>query len=188
MKRSIHAALAAAVLLTGLCAPRLRADDGDKKSDKDGRKAEWAAKRQEHLKKKLDLTDDQAAKLAAAFKAERETMKPLREKSKETSKALRELVRNKASDKDISAALDKQDAARKAAMAERQKFQASLDSILKPTQRAKLRLMREKMMHRRMAMGRRWGRRGRGGDRCEGGRGKDGDRGHDRGDDEKGDQ
>lgn len=187
MKRSLHAVLAAAVLLTGLCAPRLRADDGDKKSDKDGRRAEWAAKRKEHLKKKLDLSDDQAAKLDAAFKAERETMKPLREKSKEASKALRELVDKKGSDKDVAAALDKLDGAHKAVMAERQKFSAGLDSILKPTQRAKMRLMREKMMHRRMAMGG-WGRHGRRGDRCGGGRGKDGDRGHDRDGDEKGDQ
>jgi Spy/CpxP family protein refolding chaperone len=99
----------------------------------------------------------------------------LREQSKESGRKLEEEVRGLASDKEIQATLDQLDADRKAMAAEHQKLESSLASILKPYQRAKMRLL----MAGRKKHGGHWGRggdeRGKGdehGDR------KDGERRH----------
>jgi Spy/CpxP family protein refolding chaperone len=184
MNRSILAALAAVALIAGPWAPSLRADEGEK--GKEGPRAEWKARMKEHLKKKLELTDDQAAKLEAAFKSSREASKPLREKARESRRKLADVVRNNGSDADAAAALKEADASRAALQEQRRKLDASLSSILKPRQLAKLRLMRARMMHRRMAMGRR-GRGGwRGHHRHHHRRHGDGDRSWGRGDGERG--
>jgi Spy/CpxP family protein refolding chaperone len=168
MNRFILAALAAIVLTAGPWTSGVRADDGDR--DSSGPRAEWAAKRKEHFKKKLELTDDQAAKLEAAFKSSRDAAKPLREKAREARRKLADVVRSNGSDADVAAALKEADASREALQAQHRKLESALSSILKPRQLAKLRLQRERMMHRRMAKG--WGGRRRGGEGGWGGRGR----------------
>jgi Spy/CpxP family protein refolding chaperone len=158
MNRSICAALAAVVILAGtLTSARA---ESDKKSE-DGPRPEWAAKMKKRMQERLELSDDQSAKLEAAFKSSREALKPLMEKARAANKKLKELVRGKGTDAEISAALKDCDAARKAVAEERRKLESSLSSFLKPRQIAKLRLQRERMMRRRMAMGRHGGRGGR---------------------------
>jgi len=164
MKNSVWAVAVAAVLTAGLCAPRALAGE-DKKDD--GPRVEWAAKMKKHMQEKLELTDDQSAKLEAAFKSSREAMKPLMERARAAHKKLAELVKGKGSDADIAAALKDSDAARKALVDEHRKLETSLSSFLKPRQLAKLQLQRERMM-RRGGMGRRGhGRGGRCGGRSE---------------------
>jgi Spy/CpxP family protein refolding chaperone len=159
MKRIICAVIAAGLLLAGPLARNSRAEEGGKEGEKHGEHAE------KMMKERLGLTDDQAAKLKAAFEAEKTAVKGLREQSKEAARKLEEEVRDLSSDKDIQATLDQLDANRKAVAAEHQKMESSVASILKPYQRAKMRLMmRERMMHQgRWERGEHKGREGRDG-------------------------
>ena len=142
MKRIICAVIAAGLMAAGPLAGRARAEEGGKD---EGRHSEHAEKM---MKEHLGLSDDQAAKLKAAWKAEKDAVKPLHEQSKEAERKLEEEVRGLASDKEISATLDQLDAGRKAMAAEHQKLESSLASILKPYQRAKMRLfMKEHRKH-----------------------------------------
>jgi Spy/CpxP family protein refolding chaperone len=170
MKKTILVSITACLLAAGALAASARAEEGGK----DGARKEHAGKM---LKERLGLSDDQADKLKAAWDAQKAAMKPLREAAKEGRRKLEEQVRGLASDKEIQATLDALDANRKAMLAERQKVEATLASVLKPSQRAKLRLM----MARRMMKGRgrkaegNWGaRRGKAGRAC-GGNGRRGD-------------
>lgn len=163
MKRFICAALAAG-LLAGPLAARARAEEA-------GKKNEDAERMENKMKERLGLSDDQAAKLKAAWEAEKAAVKPLREQAKEGERKLEEQVRGLASDKDIQATLDQLDAGRKAMMAERQKVESTLASVLKPSQRAKMRLFMAHMKNRGP-----WGhadRDRREGRKCEGGEDRD---------------
>ncbi|MFI5350582.1 MAG: Spy/CpxP family protein refolding chaperone [Elusimicrobiota bacterium] len=131
MKRILCAVVAAGLLAAGPLARRALADEGEKHGERAGKM----------MKERLGLSDDQAAKLKAAFEAEKTAVKTLREQSKEAGRKLEEEVRGMASDKDIQATLDQLDAGRKAMAAEHQKFESSLAAILKPYQRAKMRLL-----------------------------------------------
>jgi Spy/CpxP family protein refolding chaperone len=143
MKRIICAVIAAGLLAAG--AVRARADEGKEGKD-GGRRGERVEKM---MKERLGLSDDQVAKLKTAWKAEKETMKTLREQSKETARKLEDEVRDLASEKEIQATLDQLDANRKSMTAEHQKLEASVASILRPSQRAKMRLlMARRMKHR----------------------------------------
>jgi Spy/CpxP family protein refolding chaperone len=157
MKQILCAVIAAAILAAGPFAGRARADEG---GEDRGHRSEQFEKR---MKERLGLSDDQAAKLKAAWKAEKETMKSLREQSKETARKLESEVRDLASEKDIQATLDQLDANRKSMAAERQKLEATTASILKPSQRAKMRLL----LARRMKRGAHWKRRSGGASRGE---------------------
>lgn len=141
MKKIICAVIAAGLFAAGPFAVRARAEDG---GHDEGGRAERAG-HMEKMKERLGLTDDQAAKLKAAWKAEKDASEELREKSKQASHKLEEEVRDLASEKEIQATLDQLDANRKAMMAERQKLEASFAAILRPSQRAKMRLMMEHM-------------------------------------------
>ena len=141
MKRIVCAVIAAG-LLAGPLAGRARAEG----KDKDGDRAEHAEK---FLKERLSLTEDQDAKLKAAQEAEKAAVKPLREQAKEARRKLEEQVRALASDKDIQATLDQLDAGRKAMTAEHQKLESALASVLKPYQRAKMRLLKTSHMKSR---------------------------------------
>ena len=165
MKRIICAVIAAGLLSAGPLARRARADEGGKDEAKHGEHIE------KMMKERLGLSDDQAAKLKAAFEAEKAATKTLREQAKETSRKLEEEVRGLASDKDIQATLDQLDAGRKAMQAEHQKLEGSLAAVLKPYQRAKMRLL----MMARMKKGRgHWGRGGPGEEKdCKGGKDKE---------------
>jgi Spy/CpxP family protein refolding chaperone len=138
MKRSILAVLAAA--------PFARAD-GDKKGDDRDHKPnpEWAAKMQARMKERLNLSDEQAAKLEAAMKTAREDMKPLSERSRAAEKKL-EAVVGAGTDAEVEAALKEADSARKSLEEQRHKFEATLATILKPRQLAKMRLERRRML------------------------------------------
>ena len=146
MKRIARAVLAAALMTGGLCAGSARAEEGGK----DGRRAAFAEK----MKERLGLTDDQAEKLKAAWESRKAALKPLIEQRKSDQRKLEDQVRDLASEKDIQATMDRLDAGRKAMEAERQKGEASVASILKPSQRAKMRLFRAKAMKRRFHGGR----------------------------------
>ena len=144
MKKIICAVLASGMLLAGLS---VRAHSQEKtEKEEGGRRGEFAEK----LKERLGLSDEQSAKIKAAWEAEKAAIKPLREQGKEGMRRLEEQVRGLASDKDISATLDQLDANRKALMAEHQKMESAMASALKPFQRAKMRLMmaHERKTHR----------------------------------------
>ena len=149
MKRYICAALAAALLAPGMWAVGARAqDDGgepEMAEHHEGGKADHA-KMAEHMKKRLELTDDQAAKFKDAMTAHHDAMKPLRQQTKDAMKKIGEQLKAKAPDSDIQASLDSLKTAHKAVAAEDEKFYNGL-SFLTPTQRAKL-LMGAMHMHR----------------------------------------
>jgi Spy/CpxP family protein refolding chaperone len=140
MNRIAYAVIAA-VLVVGPWAGRARAEDEGKDG---GRRGEFSAK----MKTRLGLSDEQADKIKAAFTAEKSAVTPLRDQQKAQSRKLEEEVRDLASEKDIQATLDVLDAGRKAMMAERQKLESALASILKPSQRAKMRLLTMERMRK----------------------------------------
>ena len=142
MKRIVLAALAVSLLSAGAAA---RAEDS-------GRAAKRSDRVAARMKEKLGLSDDQADKLTAAFKAHREQVKPLFDKVRVAQDLLRQRLDEKASDKDIQASLDGLAAARAALRAQREKFETSLASILSPRQRAEMQLA----LARRLELARRW--------------------------------
>lgn len=97
------------------------------------------------MKKKLNLTDDQASKLKDLFKGRMEADKPLRDQMKIDVDTLQQKVDTKASDGDIKKLLDKLDAEQKQMQASREKMKDQLRSILTPTQQAKMVLGMRKM-------------------------------------------
>lgn len=152
MKRNICAALAVALLLPGMWAVGARAQDDaaapapeQSEQPEAGAKPD-GAKMAEHLKKALELTDDQAAKLKDAMKAHGEAMKPLWQQTKDAMKKLGEQLKSKAPDADIQASLDDLKSAHKAISAEEEKFRDGLASFLTPTQRAKMAMGMAKRM------------------------------------------
>ena len=162
MKRMICAVVAAGLLAAGPLAGRAFAEDeGAKDAGRRGEHAESRDKdgRGDHadkmMKERLGLSDDQAAKLKSAFDEHKKAEKALREDAKTAERKLEEEVRGLASDKDIQATLDQLDAGRKAMTDQHQKFEASLASILKPYQRAKMRLLMFEHMKRDGKEGRR---------------------------------
>jgi Spy/CpxP family protein refolding chaperone len=108
----------------------------------------------ERMKEKLDLTEDQAKKLEAAWQEHREAAKPLREKMHQALRKVHGALEMEASDQDIQAALDQVEKARGALRADSDKLKKTMEALLTPTQRAKMLVMREKMMRRGMEMGR----------------------------------
>ena len=140
MKRLTYAALAGAFVLTPLLCPTLRAED-------EGMGPEHHEMGPEKMKEKLGLSDEQAEKFKASFKAMREAAKPLREKMKGTMEKLRDQVKNKASDSEIQATLDELRANEKAMQDAHQKARDDSASYLTPTQRAKMALFMMRRMH-----------------------------------------
>jgi len=108
---------------------------------------DWGKDRIEHLKDKLGLTDDQAAKLKETFKKQREANKPLRDQEKIDIDTLQQKVDSKASDSDIKDALDKLSADHKSMQAAQDNSMDKIREILTPMQQAKWVLtMRRGMM------------------------------------------
>jgi len=128
------------------------ADDqgGDHVAMQDGDHSEhgdWGKDRIEHLKDKLGLTDDQAAKLKETFKKQMEANKPLRDQEKIDIDTLQQKVDSKASDSDIKDALDKLSADHKSMQAAQDNSMERIREILTPIQQAKWVLtMRHGMM------------------------------------------
>lgn len=141
--------LAPAALVRAADAPAPKPDDKAAaaphagKADKDENVGRgWAPGRR--MKKRLGLTDEQAAKVEAAFKAQRDADQALFDQMKKDMETLRRQVFDKAPDADIQTTLDRLSAARKKAQASMEGVHAELASILTPTQRAKMVLMRER--------------------------------------------
>ena len=173
MKRTVCAALAAALLAPGMWAATARAQDDDAGPEMaehhDGGSADHPMMG-DRMKKRLELTDDQAAKFKDAMKAHHDAMQPLWESAKASMKKLGEQLKAKAPDSEIQASLDALKANHQAIAAEETKFQDGL-SFLTPTQRAKM-LMGAMRMRREGMRGP--GKRGPKGDNKKGGD-KDGD-------------
>ncbi len=193
MKRLICAALAAALLAPTLLTVKARAQDDappappqDESQSKDmpngdGHDADHrdsdshdadhpdggrrGGRMDERLKKRLGLSDDQLAKFKDATKAHMESARSLGKQEHQSLDAVRDAIKNKASDDDVQKALDALKSARKAMMDEHEKYVESL-SFLTATQRGKL-LLEEMRMRERGGMGGERDRRGgdRGGDR-----------------------
>ena len=102
------------------------------------------------MKEKLGLSDEQSQKVEAAWKGHREALKPLREQLRKAVKKVRGELDIEASDKDIQAALEQVAKARKALSAKEEELRQALDAMLTPAQRAKMLLLREKMMRHGM--------------------------------------
>jgi len=154
----------AGALMLLLCAPPRAAADATQQPSSSAQAEQKADKHLEKMKKKLGLTDEQAAKLKEVWKEKRESVKPARERLKKALEQLRAQVDKKASEADIQASLDEVRASRKELQARREKAMERMDAILTPTQRAKLLL--HAMKKRRHMFG--WMRRKR-----EGGSGGD---------------
>lgn len=162
MKRYICAVLAAALLAPALMAVGARAQDDEGSAPEAAEPHDGAnqgakpdhAKMVERMKKHLELTDDQAAKLKEAMEAHHKAMQPLWQKAKDAMKKLHEQVKAKASDSDIQATLDTLKDAHKDVAAEEEKFHDSL-GFLTATQRAKMMLGAMHMRREHMMRGRR---------------------------------
>lgn len=139
--------LACLLLLSATAATVLRAEDAsDKPAAVDPAKLD---KKIARMKNKLSLTDDQAAKLKDAWMKEGPALKAAGQKLKKGLKQLRDQVKAKAPDADVAKTLDELKADRENFRAEQAKAEASAETILTPTQRAKIVLH---MAHQR----RRW--------------------------------
>ncbi len=102
--------------------------------DKDG---DHGKERMEKMKEKLGLTDAQVVKLKAAMKKQMEANKPLRDQEKIDIDTLQQKVDSKASDSDITAALDKLKEDRKALQEAQERSMEKTRTILTPIQQAK---------------------------------------------------
>ncbi|MBI3563909.1 MAG: DUF4890 domain-containing protein, partial [Elusimicrobia bacterium] len=150
MKRFVLAAFAAALLVPFAGVPT-RAQGGPGGGPQGGPPSpEMREKMAAKLKEKLGLTDDQAAKFKEAEKAHFEAMKPVHEKTKELMEKLHKQVEAKAKDDELKATLDALKAQRKTLQDEQEKFHASLQGILTPTQQAKFVLGAAHRMKARM--------------------------------------
>jgi Spy/CpxP family protein refolding chaperone len=106
------------------------------------------------MKEKLGLTDAQAKKMEAAWQEHWEAIKPLREQMRTARRKVHGELEIEAPDKDIQAALDQVEKTREALRAEGAQFKKTMDSMLTTIQRAKMLVMREKMMRHGLSMGR----------------------------------
>jgi len=134
-----------------LAAPisQLRADDNSPAPQREDTAGSHWGHNKEH--KGLELTKEQKEKLEALMKSEREAIKPLRRKQRDLRIKLADQIEDKAGDSDIKATLADLKANRKALMEQVDKFRAEKETILTPTQQAKMMLWMSG--HRGMEMG-----------------------------------
>ncbi len=185
MKRLISTVSAAALLAGALILPAvLRAED--KAEGKGGAHAEKGGPEAmaERMREKFGLSEEQGAKLKAAHRAKRDAFAASMTEIGTATRKLQDQLEDKASDKDIAATMDKISSVRKAMRADEDKFEASLASILTPTQRAKMMLAMKAHMGGGMRGGMHGGPHGgmrghgpKGGEEHGGGPGKDGPEG-----------
>ena len=139
MKRIIPTVMAAGLLAGALMIPAmLRAEDKPAEKheghgEKGGRDA-FA----EHMREALGLSEEQEAKLKTARRTKRDKAAGAMAELGAATRQLEDQLEDKASEKDLSATLDRVQAARDAMRAEEDRFEAALASILTPTQRAKM--------------------------------------------------
>jgi|SRR5665213_314391 len=132
-KRITLAAFAGILLMA---APTLRAE---KSKGRDHGAGHWD--KFDMLKKKLDLSDSQVSRLKDADKGQRQAAKLLMDKAEADKASLKVLVDEKASETDLTAALNAMEADHKALKEGAEKKIELLRSILSPLQQAKMVLM-----------------------------------------------
>jgi len=145
MRHSICAALVACLAALPLYATETHSD---RKAEPKAAAESGHRRMADRMKEKLGLNDEQAEKLDAAWQAHREAVKPLREQLHKALRKVHGQLEIEASDKDIQAALDQVEQARQSLRVETDKFQKTMETMLTPTQRAKMLIMHEKMMRR----------------------------------------
>jgi Spy/CpxP family protein refolding chaperone len=158
MKRIISTAAAAGLLAGALMAPALlRAEDkaGDKPEAHEKGGHEGMAER---MREKLGISEEQEAKLKTARRARRDKSAVALAELGAATRKLQDQLEDKASEKDLSGTLDRVAAARQALRAEEDRFEATMSSILTPTQRAKMILAMQAHMHGRGPGGMRGGK------------------------------
>jgi Spy/CpxP family protein refolding chaperone len=144
------AAAGAALALWG--SPVLNAHEGADDAAKASGES-WGSGHQAGIFKDLGLDAGQSENLKAAWKEQAETAKPLREKRKADFEQLRALVDRKASDNDLSAAINALKADQQALEEQRKKQQEAIAALLTPRQQALLVLRMGEGMQR---MGEAW--------------------------------
>ncbi len=148
MKRIISTATAAALLAGALLLPAaLRAEDKPEGKPEKHEGKEGHEDFRARMKEKFGISEDQEAKLKAARRAKRDASEAAMSELGAATRKLQDQLEDKASEKDLSATLDKIAAVRKTMRADEDKFEASLSSILTPTQRAKMVVMMKSHMH-----------------------------------------
>jgi Spy/CpxP family protein refolding chaperone len=134
MKRIMCMALAGVLLLPAALRAEGKPEGKPEAHGEKGGKESF----KERMKEKFDISDEQEGKLKAAKRARRDGEAAIHAEIGAAIRKLQDQVEDKASEKDLSATLDKIVAARKSLRAEEDKFEAALSSILTPTQRAKM--------------------------------------------------
>lgn len=148
MKRMISTVGAAALLAGALLAPALlRAED---KAEKPAQEERHRGGMREKFKEKLGLTDEQESKLKSLRRAHREATESAKNDLKAAMRKLGDQLEDKASEKDLTATLDKIKAGRRALRDAQDKFEADSAAVLTPTQRAKMVVAMGHMMKGRM--------------------------------------
>lgn len=135
MKRIISMMSAAGLLAGALLLPAALHAQGkpEARGEKGGKEAF-----KERMREKFGITEDQEAKLKAAKRARRDADSATHAELATAIRKLSDQLEDKASEKDLTATLDKIVAGRRAMRAEEDKFEAALTSILTPTQRAQM--------------------------------------------------
>lgn len=133
MKRIISMLTAAGLLAGALLLPAGLRAEGKEGGEKGGKEAFM-----ERMREKFGISEEQEAKLKAARRARRDGDAAAQEQIGAAMRKLQDQLEDKAPEGDISATLDRIVAARKTMRSEEDKFEASLTSILTPTQRAKM--------------------------------------------------
>lgn len=128
-------ATAAGLLAGALMLPTMSRAEG--KPEAHGEKGGKEAFK-EKMREKFGISEDQEAKLKAAKRARRDADAATHADLAAAIRKLSDQLEDKASEKDLSATLDKIVAGRKAMRAEEDKFEAALTSILTPIQRAQM--------------------------------------------------
>lgn len=131
MKRIISTVTAAGLLAGALMLPPMLRAEG--KPEGGGKEAFM-----DRMREKFGISEEQEAKLKAAKRARRDADAAVHADMGAAMRKLSDQLEDKASEKDLSATLDKIVAGRKAMRAEEDKFEAALTAILTPTQRAKM--------------------------------------------------
>jgi hypothetical protein len=130
----------------------------------------------EHLKKALELNDEQAKKVDELNKADHDNSKLLKDKVEADLANLKVLVDKKAGDEELKTAIEglKQD--HKAMQEAHQKHMEAMQAILSPTQQAKaVLMMREHMGHSMMGGHEGWGHEEKGREKDKDGKKPDDD-------------
>ena len=131
MKRLGWLLFACGFLGLGAVAPAARAADKDAgKTEVRGHRGGWGSQ----------LTDEQKAKMKAAFRAHRDALTPLKDKLQDERDALRRALDGDKSDAELQTILDKLEQARTAIQAEKEKFRKEMGAIVPVKLRARFAL------------------------------------------------